>query len=162
MTTNTHSSILAWRIPWTEEPGGLQSTGLQESDTTRRLNNHRHGFLKKKVHSLSNLISSSNQLQENNFKIYALQCLVFSWYIPLKGEKCFSQRTFGWACNTRSSSYITSENSSRFPVSDVLDCFRFPSPSQCFPLLYSYINSQRGLSCLFSFLLHMNGEIKFT
>ena len=30
----THSSILAWRIPWTEEPGRLQSTGLQESDTT--------------------------------------------------------------------------------------------------------------------------------
>ena len=25
----THSSILAWRIPWTEEPGGLQSRGLQ-------------------------------------------------------------------------------------------------------------------------------------
>ena len=24
----THSTILAWRIPWTEEPGGLQSTGL--------------------------------------------------------------------------------------------------------------------------------------
>ena len=30
----THSSILAWRIPWTEQPGGLQSTGLQELDTT--------------------------------------------------------------------------------------------------------------------------------
>ena len=30
----THSSILAWKIPWAEEPGGLQSTGLQESDTT--------------------------------------------------------------------------------------------------------------------------------
>ena len=25
----THSSTLAWRIPWTEEPGGLQSMGLQ-------------------------------------------------------------------------------------------------------------------------------------
>ena len=25
----THSSFLAWRIPWTEEPGGLQSVGLQ-------------------------------------------------------------------------------------------------------------------------------------
>ena len=25
----THSSILAWRIPWTEEPGGLQSKGSQ-------------------------------------------------------------------------------------------------------------------------------------
>ena len=30
----THSSILAWRIPWTEEPGGLQSMGSEESDTT--------------------------------------------------------------------------------------------------------------------------------
>ena len=30
----THSSILARRIPWTEEPGGLQSTGLQKSDMT--------------------------------------------------------------------------------------------------------------------------------
>ena len=30
----THSSNLAWRIPWTEEFGGLQSMGSQESDTT--------------------------------------------------------------------------------------------------------------------------------
>ena len=31
----THSSVLAWRIPWTEEPGGLQSVTLcKESDTT--------------------------------------------------------------------------------------------------------------------------------
>ena len=30
----THSSILAWRVPRTEESGGLQSMGLQESDTT--------------------------------------------------------------------------------------------------------------------------------
>ena len=29
-----HSSILAWKIPWTEEPGGLQSVGSQESDMT--------------------------------------------------------------------------------------------------------------------------------
>ena len=27
----THSSIIAWGIPWTEEPGGLQSTGLQRT-----------------------------------------------------------------------------------------------------------------------------------
>ena len=35
----THSSILAWRIPWTEDPGGLQSMGggHKESDTTERL-----------------------------------------------------------------------------------------------------------------------------
>ena len=30
----THSSILAWRIPWTEEPGGLKSLGCKESDMT--------------------------------------------------------------------------------------------------------------------------------
>ena len=33
----THSSILAWRIPWTEKPGGLQSLGRKESDTTEQL-----------------------------------------------------------------------------------------------------------------------------
>ena len=51
--TATHSSTLAWRIPWTEEPGRLQSMGLQrvghdgatpwshkESDTTERLHLH--------------------------------------------------------------------------------------------------------------------------
>ena len=30
----THSNILAWRIQWTEEPGGLQSTGHKELDMT--------------------------------------------------------------------------------------------------------------------------------
>ena len=36
----THSTILAWRIPWTEEPGRLQSMGSQELDTTWQLNHH--------------------------------------------------------------------------------------------------------------------------
>ena len=31
----THSSILAWKILWTVEPGRLQSKGSQESDTTQ-------------------------------------------------------------------------------------------------------------------------------
>ena len=38
----THSSIFAWRISWTEEPGGLQSMGLEELDTTQQLNHHHH------------------------------------------------------------------------------------------------------------------------
>ena len=37
----THSSILAWRIPRIEEPGGLQSMGHKESDTTERLSTAR-------------------------------------------------------------------------------------------------------------------------
>ena len=33
----THASILAWRIPWKEEPGALQSMGVAELDTTELL-----------------------------------------------------------------------------------------------------------------------------
>ena len=36
----THPSILLWEIPWTEEPGGLQSVGRKESDGTERLSTH--------------------------------------------------------------------------------------------------------------------------
>ena len=35
-----HPRILAWEIPWTEEPGRLQSRGLQELDMTERLHHH--------------------------------------------------------------------------------------------------------------------------
>ena len=38
----THSSILAWEIPWTEEPGRLQSIGFQkDSDMIYQLNNNK-------------------------------------------------------------------------------------------------------------------------
>ena len=36
----THSSILAWRILWTEEPGGLQSIGSQSQTRLKRLSTH--------------------------------------------------------------------------------------------------------------------------
>ena len=36
----THSSIFAWEIPWTEEPGGLQSMGLQSVGHTEQLTLH--------------------------------------------------------------------------------------------------------------------------
>ena len=44
----THSSICAWRIPWTEEPSGQQSMGSQETDTTERLTHtytHTHTYI---------------------------------------------------------------------------------------------------------------------
>ena len=61
----THSSILAWDIPWTEEPGGLQSRESQESDTTERLHFHfvsRPWLLKLmsiRVHMLKSVFSCS-------------------------------------------------------------------------------------------------------
>ena len=41
----THSGTLAGKIPWTEEPGRLQSMGLKESDTTEQLHFHFHFHL---------------------------------------------------------------------------------------------------------------------
>ena len=61
----THSSIFAWRIPWTEEPGGLQSTGSQRV---------RHDLATKQQSSkcfylsyLINQIKSSSRGQQNHF-----------------------------------------------------------------------------------------------
>ena len=46
----THSGTLAWRIPWTEDPGRLQSTGLQRSGTTEHFHFHFHfHFLSKSL-----------------------------------------------------------------------------------------------------------------
>ena len=42
-----HSIVLAWRIPWTEEPGRLQSMRLQSLDKTEQLSLSKNGLLKK-------------------------------------------------------------------------------------------------------------------
>ena len=49
--TTSHSSILAWRIPWTGEPGGLQSIRSQKSRTLKQLSTHvpTHATMKGKM-----------------------------------------------------------------------------------------------------------------
>ena len=49
-----NSSTLAWKIPWTEEPGGLQSVGSLESDTTEQLHFH---ALEKEMASHSSVLT---------------------------------------------------------------------------------------------------------
>ena len=48
----THSNILAWRILWTEELGGLESKRLQELDTTERLNHHHRNSVTNQLDSV--------------------------------------------------------------------------------------------------------------
>ena len=48
----THSSILSWGIPWTEEPGRLQSVGSQELDTPERLSTAHIFFRDMSIHVL--------------------------------------------------------------------------------------------------------------
>ena len=51
----THSSILAWRIPWTEEPGGLQSMGLHRRT---RLSNFPFTFRVKAMTNLDSILKT--------------------------------------------------------------------------------------------------------
>ena len=49
----THSSILAWEIPWTEEPGGLQSMGSQTVGQDLRTKQQQQQLLKVETNSIS-------------------------------------------------------------------------------------------------------------
>ena len=68
----THFSILAWRIPWMEEPGGLQSIGLQ--DMTEQLNTHTYI----NIHNLP-----SSLLQATILDFASLSSWKFLGLIPL-------------------------------------------------------------------------------
>ena len=57
----THSSILACRIPWREEPGGLQSTGSQRVGHNRRTNTHTYVYMASLV---AQLVKSLPAIQE--------------------------------------------------------------------------------------------------
>ena len=63
----THSSILAWKIPWTEEPGGLQSMGLQTVGRTERLHFH---FLSLSVSMYPFTLKSSTCYMQNTILEY--------------------------------------------------------------------------------------------
>ena len=84
-----HSSTLAWRIPWTQEPGSYSLWGHKESDTTERLHFH---FLLGPYHfcsllspSLHEMFPLSNFLEE----ISSLsQSIVFLCFFALIPEEC--------------------------------------------------------------------------
>ena len=76
----THSSVLAWRIPWMEEPGGLQSTGRKESDSTEWLHFHFHHLLLKIILPPSTCFC--NSVKNNLAILYEAVCffgISFSW-----------------------------------------------------------------------------------
>ena len=88
----SHSSILAREIPWTEEPGGPQSVGPQESDTTERLTLPPH-------HSVKFLFSKPSFPHLFSFLTYS-HLLVFLSRIhsenPTHPSLWFPERTSLW------------------------------------------------------------------
>ena len=57
----THSSILAWRIPWTEEPGRLQSMGSQRVGYNWATNTHKHTHTHTHTHTVWNHLLSESR-----------------------------------------------------------------------------------------------------
>ena len=78
----TLSSILAWERPWTEEPGGLQSMGLQESDMTYWLNHQMKCIHRKNVDAVGILFKQSEWKLLSHVRLFAtpwtLQSMDFS------------------------------------------------------------------------------------
>ena len=83
----THSSLLAWRIPWTEEPDGLQSMGSQELDTTERLNHHHLDIYPgESLATAGNEVQSSSAWNQTGNSSYSYQGewnLFTLWYIHM-------------------------------------------------------------------------------
>ena len=60
----THSSVLAWEIPWTEEPGGLQSMGSQGRTRLKQLINSSHSRASQVAKVVKNLSANTADTEE--------------------------------------------------------------------------------------------------
>ena len=80
-----HSSVLAWRIPWAEEPGGLQCVGCKEPDTPERLAHITVTKLQRsdvtaEFYTVSTIIQCQRELFSGSFTISTVMSkLDFSW-----------------------------------------------------------------------------------
>ena len=79
----THSSILAWRIPWTEEPGGLQSMGSQRVGHDWPINTHIHTH----THSFITLLDSP---PEKWFIFFLEKATLFLFSFQNLGNNCLT------------------------------------------------------------------------
>ena len=77
-----HCSFLAGETPWTEEPGGLQSMELQESDTTQQLNHHQQTTINKPILERETLFSV---ISRNVFFYLIIQTFIF-YYLGAGGH----------------------------------------------------------------------------
>ena len=69
-----HSSILAWRIPWTEEPGGLQSTGAHGQTQLKQLSMHAHKIVVNRFILLIKLWYKKMRLKKGKVGLWGTRC----------------------------------------------------------------------------------------
>ena len=88
--TATHSSILAWRIPWIEQPGVLQSIGLQSQTRLKWLSMHRLKTKRKRSrtlitkHDLFNFVTLGSHTLISMMLLSKCFCFVIQLGLPLK------------------------------------------------------------------------------
>ena len=81
----THSGILAWKIPWTEEPGRLHPWGRKESDRTERLSY----ILQSKYNMSCTIFKSTIEcMKHTHDAVKPHHCLVPETSHHLKGKSC--------------------------------------------------------------------------
>ena len=95
-----HSSVLVWRAPWTEEPGGLQSTGSQESDLTWWLNHHHHPSC------LHRTKPFKEGRQDTQFRAQLYYTYLFIFFLSLLECKCHEGRWFCLIFSLLESQYL--------------------------------------------------------
>ena len=88
----THSNILAWRIPWTEKPGGLQSVGLQR--VTRLSHSHTHTHTHTQRTLVENIFTIPDRRTAN---VFCLQPHCTLIHRHLRTHKLNPIFTFFWA-----------------------------------------------------------------
>ena len=127
-----HSSTLAWRIPWTEEPGRLQSMGLLRSDTTEWLHFH----------------FSLSCPGEGNGNPLQFSCLENprdgqAWWAAVYGV-AQSQTQLKWLRRRRRRSAGKESASNAGDLGSVAGLGRSPEEGKGYPLQYSGLKNSRG------------------
>ena len=94
----SHFSILTWKIPWTEEPGQLQSKGHKKSDKTKQLSTHATIFCVDFLKILRYLHIFQPPLKE----IQVINILLVKLTLELMAtcELKVLKKTYGWLTNT--------------------------------------------------------------
>ena len=98
----THSSILAWKSPWTEEPGGYSPWGHKESDTTEQLSTAHNTNTKKKTLMAGGESMKMQCISSLRNKVQG-QVLIFSEWNPYPASNCRQSRS------QRGNRYFTTE-----------------------------------------------------
>ena len=114
--TATHSSILAWRIPWTEEPDGLQSMRSQRvrhdwSDLACIIHLvHSEGAFKKNILWLSRVLTTVQRKKKKTGKICRYHRHSFLWNFLRGNNRLKSSPQTGWNSSNHSKDFWPSES----------------------------------------------------